>query len=78
MNALIALETKGDHLQNPDTDYMRAVLNYLTSKFDWKDSVPVGELELEGSTASVELALILMADIKAQLPRYLSEVPAHA
>ncbi|MFV0514260.1 MAG: type III restriction endonuclease subunit R, partial [Jhaorihella sp.] len=30
---IVVLETKGDHLQNPDTDYKRDVLDFLTQNF---------------------------------------------
>lgn len=69
---LVALETKGDHLQNPDTDYKRAVLNYLTEKFDWQDAKGVGQLALENNGARMECALILMQDIPTLLPKLIA------
>lgn len=32
---IVVLETKGDHLQNPDTYYKRDVLDFLTQNFSW-------------------------------------------
>ena len=37
---IVALETKGNHLQNPDTDYKRDVLKFLSESFAWDDVVP--------------------------------------
>jgi type III restriction enzyme len=68
---IVALETKGDHLQNPDTDYKRDLLNFLTDNFDWENAVDAGQLELQNTGDTVECALILMADINASLPKYL-------
>ena len=68
---LVALETKGDHLQNPDTDYKRDVLNFLTDHFEWDEVVPAGQLQLENTGETVECALILMEEINAKLPKYL-------
>tara|TARA_R110002049_G_scaffold161793_1_gene327338 strand:+ start:140 stop:2755 length:2616 start_codon:yes stop_codon:yes gene_type:complete len=69
---IVALETKGDHLQNPDTDYKRDVLEFLTKNFNWENAVEAGQLELENTGETVQCALILMSDIKAQLPKHLS------
>ena len=65
---IVALETKGDHLQNADTDYKRALLEVLTAGFAWDDTTPCGELELTNSGETVRCELILMKDIDAQLP----------
>ncbi|MEC9267469.1 MAG: DEAD/DEAH box helicase family protein [Pseudomonadota bacterium] len=67
----VALETKGDHLQNEDTDYKRALLEALTEGFAWDNTTPVGELELTNSGETVRCELILMKDIKADLPKVL-------
>lgn len=64
----IALETKGDHLQNEDTDYKSALLKALTDGFAWDDATPVGQLELTNTGETVRCELILMKDIKADLP----------
>ena len=68
---IVALETKGDHLQNPDTNYKRDLLKLLSDNFDWENAVEAGQLELENTGDNMECALILMADIKTQLPKYL-------
>jgi len=57
---LVALETKGDHLQNPDTDYKKDVLAYLPQNFDWQIAVEAGQLKLENTGDLVQCELILM------------------
>lgn len=69
---IVALETKGDHLKNPDTDYKRDVLAYLSENFDWQNAVEAGQLELENNGNVVECELILMQDIQTQLPNLLT------
>lgn len=66
-NRLVALETKGDHLQNPDTDYKRALLMFLTEEFRWEDATSAGELRLESTGETVECSLILMEDVPIKL-----------
>jgi type III restriction enzyme len=68
---VIALETKGDHLQNDDTDYKSALLQALTDGFAWDDARLVGQLELTNTGETVRCELILMKDIKAELPNLL-------
>ena len=68
---VVALETKGDHLQNEDTDYKSALLQALTDGFAWDDATPVGQLELTNTGETVRCELILMKDIKAELPSLL-------
>ena len=65
---LVALETKGDHLQNPDTDYKRELMRFLTSEFRWEEATEAGELRLENTGEVIECALILMEDIPTHLP----------
>ena len=60
---VVVLETKGDHLQNPDTDYKRAVLSFLTTSFSWDSAVPAGQLKIDMTGETVECALVLMQDI---------------
>lgn len=71
---LVALETKGDQLDNADTAYKRAVLDFLTENFARETTTRSGELELvtEGGDV-VECALILMSEWKARLPAYLEK-----
>lgn len=66
---IVLLETKGDHLDNPDTAYKRDLLHYLTEHFQWEESV---DLALENTGEAVEGELILMNDIKAKLPSLIS------
>lgn len=71
---IAALETKGDYLDNGETDYKREVLSFLSSSFAWDDYTPAGELELvmeKGVT--VQCALILMSEWKTKLPDLLKE-----
>lgn len=65
---VVILETKGDHLQNPDTDYKRDVLDFLTRSFSWDSAVPAGQLHLEATGETVECALVLMQDVPTDLP----------
>lgn len=69
---IVALETKGDHLQNPDTDYKKDVMAYLSENFDWQNAVEAGQLELENTGDVVECELILMQDIDTRLPSLLA------
>lgn len=70
---IVALETKGDHLQNLDTDYKRDLLSLLSESFDWENAIDAGQLELENTGDTMECTLILMADIKSKLPKYLAD-----
>lgn len=65
---IVVLETKGDHLQNPDTDYKKAVLKFLTDSFSWDHAVPAGQLQIAMTGEFVECALVLMQDIPTRLP----------
>jgi type III restriction enzyme len=69
---IVVLETKGDHLQNPDTDYKRDVLDFLTQNFSWDQAVPAGQLQVAMTGETVECALVLMEDIPAKLPALLA------
>ncbi|WP_209424587.1 DEAD/DEAH box helicase family protein [Pararhodobacter sp. SW119] len=66
---IVILETKGDHLQNPDTDYKQAVLQFLSDSFSWDQAVPAGQLQITMTGETVECALVLMEDVPTQLPR---------
>jgi type III restriction enzyme len=69
---ITVLETKGDQLDNLDTDYKRKTLSFLSDHFKWDDTKPVGELELVKNEGEiVEGALVLMSEWKAKLPKYL-------
>jgi type III restriction enzyme len=72
---VVVLETKGDHLQNPDTDYKRAVLNFLTESFAWDQAVPAGQLQIEMTGETVECALVLMENVQTRLPALVAGRP---
>ena len=61
----MVLETKGDHLQNPETDYKRDVLDFLTANFAWDKAVPAGQLQIAMTGETVECALVLMENMHA-------------
>ena len=65
---IVVLETKGDHLQNPDTDYKREVMRFLSDSFMWDTAMPVGQLQIARTGASVTCALVLMDEINTELP----------
>ena len=71
---IVVLETKGDHLDNPeDTKYKREALSFLSSSFAWDDCTPAGELALVvNDGVTVQCALILMSEWKTKLPNFLS------
>ena len=69
---ITVLETKGDHLDNLDTEYKRSLLSFLSDNFAWEDSIPVGQLELvKKNGRSVQCALILISEWKTKLPALL-------
>lgn len=69
---IVVLETKGDHLDNLDTEYKRELLSFLTDSFAWDDEFSAGELELVRNNGdTVQCALILMSEWKTKLPTYL-------
>lgn len=67
------METKGDHLQNPDTDYKRNVMDFLSQNFAWNQAVPAGQLQIAMTGETVECALVLMEDIGTKLPKLLGK-----
>lgn len=72
---LVALETKGDHLDNADTAYKRELLNLLSQNFSWSETVPAGTLQLlQKDGAIMECSLVLMSEWKAKLPKLLKPV----
>jgi type III restriction enzyme len=73
---LIVLETKGDHLDNLDTEYKRQVLDLMSENFAWDETPPSGTLELvQENGDTVECVLILMSDVPTKLPGYLASEP---
>ncbi len=72
-NRIVVLETKGDHLDNLDTGYKRDLLNHLSSNFAWDTTRTAGTLELQSENGdTVECALVLTSEWKAELPKLLS------
>ena len=69
---VVVMETKGDHLQNPDTDYKRDVLKFLMENFAWDQTVPAGQLQIAMTGETVECALVLMQEIPVRLPKLLA------
>lgn len=73
------LETKGDHLDNLDTEYKRSLLSFLSDHFAWDESIPAGQLELvRNNGETVQCALILMSEWKTKLPEYLQGIGRYA
>jgi type III restriction enzyme len=69
---ITVLETKGDQLDNLDTEYKRNVLALLSHHFEWDDTKPVGELELvKNGGEVVQGTLVLMSEWRTKLPSYL-------
>ena len=69
---ITVLETKGDHLDNPDTAYKRDLLRFLSDSFLHQNQSNVGAVELvreEGDV--VRCDLVLMSDWRSELPRML-------
>ena len=68
---LIALETKGEHLEGyHDTEYKKAVMEFLTSHFDWDATRPVGQMELETQGASVVCDMVMLDEWQNEVPRF--------
>lgn len=68
---IVVLETKGEHLQNPDAEYKRDVMRFLTESFMWDTAVPVGQLQIARTGETVTCALVLMDKIDRELPALL-------
>lgn len=73
---ITAIETKGDHLDNLDTDYKRKLLRFLSSSYAWENSTPAGELELvTDSGQRMCCELVLMKEWRTKLPPLLNSTP---
>ena len=73
---ILILETKGDFLDNLDTDYKREVLSFLTEHFRWEDTLPAGRVEIVGNTGeTVQAELVLMSEWKTRLPAFFAHPP---
>lgn len=72
---IAAVETKGDHLDNLDTDYKRELLRFLSSSYPWENSTPVGEIELVADSGqTMHCELVLMSEWETRLPQIVDEV----
>ena len=69
---IVALETMGDHLQNPATNHKRDLLDFLSQSFAWDTAVPAGQLQLQQTGETVECTLILMQEVQTKLPPFLA------
>jgi type III restriction enzyme len=66
------LETKGEHLDNLDTEYKRKLLELMSNNFQIEDASDAGEMELvDRGGITVRCRLILMNEWKTELPKYL-------
>lgn len=72
---VVVLETMGDQLQDPDTDYKRDALDFLTQNFAWDQAVPAGQLQMAMTGETVECALVLMENMQTRLPALLASHP---
>lgn len=63
------VETKGDHLDNTDTDYKRKLMSFLSSG-QWRTSTEVrdGPRLLPSELPSLHYELVLMSDWRTRLP----------
>lgn len=65
---LVALESKGDQLDNRDTAYKADLLAMLSDAYANHASAPTGELVLESAAPDYESAVVLFSDMDAKLP----------
>ncbi len=69
----IVLETKGDYLDNLDTEYKRCLLALMSENFSWNNTLRAGELELVRENGEiVKCALVLMSEWQTNLPELLA------
>jgi type III restriction enzyme len=70
---IVVLETKGDFLDNQDTGYKRDLMANLSQNFAWENAHAAGTLEFQSENGeTVECALVLISQWKAELPKLLS------
>lgn len=65
---LVALESKGDQLDNIDTAYKRKLLKKLSKAYGKQASGTAGKLPLKGDAPDYEAAVVLFSDMDAHLP----------
>jgi type III restriction enzyme len=66
---LVALESKGDQLDNRDTAYKAKVLEMLSAAYANHASTTDSALPLENAGPDYEAAVVLFSDMAAKLPR---------
>jgi type III restriction enzyme len=66
---IVALESKGDHLDNLDTAYKRKLLDKLTDAYGKKAAGKAGELGLSGEDIRYKAAVVLFDDMDRDLPK---------
>ena len=65
---LVALEIKGEFLDgNIDTEYKRALLDFLTQEFDWDSTLAVGKMEMKQEGVTINCDLILLEECETVL-----------
>lgn len=70
----IVLETKGDHLQNPDTAYKKKLLEVCANAFSLETSQSAGELELlDDDGIKVRCALIFESTWQTDLGKFIED-----
>lgn len=69
---LVALESKGDQLDNLDTDYKRKLLEQLTEAYGKQSPAKSDPLGLESATPDYRAAVVLFSDWKAEVPQLIS------
>ncbi|MCY3823725.1 MAG: DEAD/DEAH box helicase family protein [Nitrospinae bacterium] len=71
---LFVLETKGDYLDNLDTEYKRKLLDLMSENFSWDNTIQAGELALvQENGKTVKCALVLMSEWRTTLPELLNQ-----
>lgn len=63
----MALESKGEQLENPDTTYKRSLLDKLTEAYGKDASGAAGELDLKADAPDYEVAVVLFGEMDAHL-----------
>ncbi|MBO9512220.1 hypothetical protein [Erythrobacter sp. A6_0] len=65
---LVALESKGDQLDNLDTAYKRDLLTKLTEAYGQNAGGVAGQLALVGDVPDYEAKVVLFSEMDAELP----------
>jgi len=71
---LLVLETKGDHLDNPDTAYKKKLFGICSGAFRLDDAKPAGEIELlDDEGVKVSCALIFESNWQSDLAKLIED-----